>query len=73
MTFKIHNYILSRDVISSLKKQYLLNKSFQNSPLMVLNNFTDTELSMKMLVTMFSNMFPTINITDVSIQFIFYF
>ncbi|XP_052758126.1 protein Peter pan [Galleria mellonella] len=63
LTFRLHNYSLARDVISSLKKQYVIMKAFQNAPLIVLNSFSGEGMHMKLMATMFQNMFPTINIT----------
>lgn len=66
LTFKIHNYTLSTDVLSSLRKQYAFNKIFLNSPLVVLNGFTGDDPHIKLMVATFQGMFPTINITTVS-------
>ncbi|RVE40017.1 hypothetical protein evm_015333 [Chilo suppressalis] len=68
LTFRIHNYSLARDVISSLKKQYVIMKAFQNAPLIVLNSFSGEGMHMKLMATMFQNMFPTINITTVKLK-----
>ncbi|CAH2085843.1 unnamed protein product [Euphydryas editha] len=63
LTFRIHNYTLARDVISALRKQYVIERAFQNAPLIVLNSFSGEGMHMKLMATMFQNMFPTINIT----------
>ncbi|KAL4703195.1 hypothetical protein ACJJTC_004871 [Scirpophaga incertulas] len=68
LTFRIHNYSLARDVISSLRKQYVIMKAFQNAPLIVLNSFSGEGMHMKLMATMFQNMFPTINITNVKLK-----
>ncbi|XP_063827678.1 protein Peter pan [Ostrinia nubilalis] len=68
LTFRIHSYSLARDVISSLKKQYVIMKAFQNAPLIVLNSFSGEGMHMKLMATMFQNMFPTINITTVKLK-----
>ncbi|CAH0723988.1 unnamed protein product, partial [Brenthis ino] len=68
LTFRIHNYSLARDVISSLKKQYVISRAFQNAPLIVLNSFSGEGMHMKLMATMFQNMFPTINITTVKLK-----
>ncbi|KAL0831782.1 hypothetical protein ABMA28_001320 [Loxostege sticticalis] len=68
LTFRVHNYSLARDVISSLKKQYVIVKAFQNAPLIVLNSFSGEGMHMKLMATMFQNMFPTINITTVKLK-----
>ncbi|XP_014280592.1 protein Peter pan isoform X2 [Halyomorpha halys] len=68
LTFKIHNYTLSTDVLSSLRKQYAFNKIFLNSPLVVLNGFTGDDPHIKLMVATFQGMFPTINITTVNLK-----
>ncbi|CAH2085846.1 unnamed protein product [Euphydryas editha] len=68
LTFRIHNYTLARDVISALRKQYVIERAFQNAPLIVLNSFSGEGMHMKLMATMFQNMFPTINITTVKLK-----
>ncbi|XP_045496511.1 protein Peter pan [Colias croceus] len=68
LTFRIHNFSLSRDVVSSLRKQYVNARAFQNAPLIVLNSFSGEGMHMKLMATMFQNMFPTINITTVKLK-----
>lgn len=65
LTFWVHNYSLARDVISAKKKQYVFEKLYQNAPLIVMNSFSGEGLHMKLMASMFQNMFPTINITKV--------
>lgn len=66
LTFKIHNFSLARDVVSSLKKQNVVEEAFKHSPLIVLNSFSGEGMQMKLMASMFQNMFPTINLTTVS-------
>jgi ribosome biogenesis protein SSF1/2 len=49
----------------AVKKQFVFEKLYQNVPLMVLNSFSGEGLHMKLMASMFQNMFPTINITKV--------
>jgi len=65
LTFQVHNYSLTRDVVSAMKKQFVFEKLYQNAPLIVLNSFSGEGLHMKLMASMFQNMFPTINITKV--------
>lgn len=65
--FKVLNYSLTKDVISSLKKQYVFEKQFLNPPLLVLNNFKGDEVHLKLMTSMIQNMFPTLNLINVSI------
>lgn len=68
LTFKIHNFSLARDVVSSLKKQMVVEEAFKHSPLIVLNSFSGEGLQMKLMASMFQNMFPTINLTNVDLN-----
>lgn len=67
LTFKIHNYILAKDVTSSLKKQFDHPRLFLNSPLIILNGFNaeDTEV-FRLLIATLQGMFPNINVATVS-------
>ena len=66
LSFKIINFSLARDVVSMLKKQMVYEEAFKSSPLIVLNNFSGEGMQMKLMASMFQNMFPTINLTSVS-------
>ncbi|PSN30520.1 Suppressor of SWI4 1 [Blattella germanica] len=68
LTFWIQNFSLGRDVISMNKKQYVFDKLYKNSPLIVLNSFSGEGLHMKLMSSMFQNMFPTINIRKVNLS-----
>lgn len=68
LTFKIHNFTHSNDVLSSLKKQYAFNKIFLNPPLVVLNGFVGDDPHIKLMISTFQGMFPTINVTTVSLK-----
>jgi ribosome biogenesis protein SSF1/2 len=48
-----------------MKKQFVFEKLHQNAPLIVLNSFSGEGLHMKLMASMFQNMFPTINIAKV--------
>ena len=39
---------------------------FNNTPLVILNNFSGEGMQLKLIASMFQNMFPTINLTTVS-------
>lgn len=67
LTFKIHSFSLARDVISMLKKQMVYEEAYKNSPLVILNNFSGEGMQLKLIASTFQNMFPTINLTTVSI------
>lgn len=68
LTFKVLNYSLAKDVISSLKKQMVVEEAFKHSPLMVLNSFSGEGMQIKLMASLFQNMFPTINLTNVDLN-----
>ncbi|XP_014470914.1 PREDICTED: protein Peter pan [Dinoponera quadriceps] len=68
LTFKVHNFSLARDVISILKKQMVYEEAFKNSPLIVLNHFSGEGMQLKLIASMFQNMFPTINLTTINLS-----
>ncbi|XP_033229933.1 protein Peter pan isoform X2 [Belonocnema kinseyi] len=68
LMFKIYHFSLSRDVVSLAKKQFVFEEAFKNSPLIVLNNFSGEGMQMKLMASMFQNMFPTINLTTVRLS-----
>ncbi|XP_034251183.1 suppressor of SWI4 1 homolog [Thrips palmi] len=68
LTFRIHNYTLASDVVSSIRKQYVLDKLFDHAPLVVLNGFSGEGEHLKLMSTMFQNLFPTINLTKVNLS-----
>lgn len=67
LTFKIQSFSLARDVISMLKKQMVYEEAYKNAPLVILNNFSGEGMQLKLIASTFQNMFPTINLTTVSI------
>ncbi|XP_015179946.1 PREDICTED: protein Peter pan isoform X2 [Polistes dominula] len=68
LTFKVHNFSLAKDVVSALKKQMVFEEAFKHSPLIVLNNFSGEGMQLKLIASMFQNMFPTINLTNVDLS-----
>ncbi|XP_078051063.1 brix domain-containing protein peter pan isoform X2 [Augochlora pura] len=68
LSFKVHSFSLARDVVSMLKKQMVFEELFKNSPLVVLNNFSGEGMQLKLIASMFQNMFPTINLTSVNLS-----
>ncbi len=40
-------------------------KQFQHHPLLVMNNFSGEGMQLKLMSTMFQNMFPSINVAKV--------
>ncbi len=66
LTFKVLNYSLARDVISSLKRPNMEQKQFKHHPLLVMNNMSGEGMQLKLMATMFQNMFPSINVNKVN-------
>ncbi|XP_037068441.1 suppressor of SWI4 1 homolog [Pollicipes pollicipes] len=62
LTFRVHDYTLSRDVLHSLKRMVTYSKQFLHGPLLILNNFSGSEPHVQLMATMLQNMFPVLNI-----------
>lgn len=63
----LQQYSLIKDVVSSLKRHRMHEQQFTHPPLLVLNNFGIEGMHIKVMATMFQNMFPSINVHKVSI------
>lgn len=68
LTFKVHSFILSKDVISSLKKQIVEEGAFKHPPLVILNSFSGEGNHMKLMANTFQNMFPPLNLTTMKLS-----
>ncbi|KAM9844243.1 suppressor of SWI4 1 homolog [Aulostomus maculatus] len=66
--FRVLKYALIKDVVSSLKKHRMHEQQFTHHPLLILNNFGSDGMHIKLMATMFQNMFPTINVHKVSLN-----
>ncbi|XP_072255730.1 suppressor of SWI4 1 homolog [Pyxicephalus adspersus] len=66
--FKVNQYSLVKDVISSLKRHRMHEEQFSHPPLLVLNNFGTQGMHVKVMATMFQNMFPSINVHKVNLN-----
>jgi len=72
MSFKVVNFTLSKDVVSAQKRPNVNPKLFAHHPLLVLNGFGGQDGQpapnhLKLISTMFQNMFPSININKVAV------
>ncbi|XP_067615445.1 protein Peter pan [Eurosta solidaginis] len=67
LTFKVHQFTLSRDVLSTSKRQFVDEDMFKHSPLVIMNNFTGDGKHLKLMASTFQNMFPAINLAQVNI------
>ncbi|XP_039295442.1 protein Peter pan [Nilaparvata lugens] len=68
LTFKVHSYALARDVLSLLRKQFVVTKHFKHSPLVILNSFSGEGAHIKLMASMFQNMFPAINLANINLD-----
>lgn len=59
-------YSLIKDVVSSLKRHRMHEQQFTHHPLLVLSNFGLQQIQVKLMASMFQNMFPSINVHRVS-------
>uniref|UniRef100_A0AAV2KGS7 Brix domain-containing protein n=1 Tax=Knipowitschia caucasica TaxID=637954 RepID=A0AAV2KGS7_KNICA len=66
--FKIVEYSLVKDVVSALKKHRMHEQQFTHHPLLILNNFGSSGMHIKLMATMFQNMFPSINVHKVNLN-----
>jgi len=67
LTFRVDEYSLMRDITAILKRPKTLGEQFKYPPLVVLNNFDGEALEMKLMTTMFQNMFPAIKVHKVKL------
>ncbi|KAM6294096.1 LOW QUALITY PROTEIN: suppressor of SWI4 1 homolog [Aegotheles albertisi] len=68
LTFKVTQYSLIKDVVSSLKRHRMHEQQFTHHPLLVLSNFGLPQIQVKLMATMFQNMFPSINVHKVNLN-----
>ncbi|XP_040270848.1 suppressor of SWI4 1 homolog [Bufo bufo] len=66
--FRVMQYSLVKDVVSTLKKHRMHEQQFSFPPLLVLNNFGTQGMHIKVMATMFQNMFPSINVHKVNLN-----
>ncbi|KAJ0001267.1 hypothetical protein NQD34_006287 [Periophthalmus magnuspinnatus] len=66
--FKVVQYSLVKDVVSALKKHRMHDQQFTHHPLLILNNFGSNGMHIKLMATMFQNMFPSINVHKVNLN-----
>jgi hypothetical protein len=66
LNFRIRRFTHSRDIVSALKRPQTFPKQFEHAPLLVMNGFQGESIHIKLIATMFQNMFPSINVATVS-------
>ncbi|KAJ3188859.1 hypothetical protein HDU85_004573 [Gaertneriomyces sp. JEL0708] len=62
LTFRIASYALSTDVLALQARPRSPGSEFRTAPLVVLNNFGGDEKHIKLVATMFQNLFPPIQV-----------
>ncbi|KAM9168667.1 suppressor of SWI4 1 homolog [Mergus octosetaceus] len=68
LTFKVMQYSLIKDVVSSLKRHRMHEQQFTQHPLLVLSSFGLQQIHVKLMASMFQNMFPSINVHKVNLN-----
>ncbi|ELK28685.1 Suppressor of SWI4 1 like protein [Myotis davidii] len=68
LTFRVNKYTLTRDVVSSLRRHRMHEQQFTHPPLLVLNSFGPLGMHVKLMATMFQNLFPSINVHKVNLN-----
>lgn len=66
--FRVAKYTLIKDIVSSLKRHRMHEQQFSHHPLLVLNNFGIEGMHVKLMATMFQNMFPSINVHKLNLN-----
>lgn len=66
--FQVHSYALLKDVVGALKRPNMEARQFKHHPLLVMNGFSGDGMHLKLMTTMFQNLFPSINVNTVSTQ-----
>jgi len=66
LTFRVKSYALTKDIIAAQKHPLAADrKDFTTAPLLVLNGFTGEDKEVKLMVSMFQNMFPALDVATV--------
>uniref|UniRef100_A0A2K5F7F8 Brix domain-containing protein n=1 Tax=Aotus nancymaae TaxID=37293 RepID=A0A2K5F7F8_AOTNA len=68
LTFQVKKYSLVCDVVSSLRRHRMHEQQFAHPPLLVLNSFGPHGMQVKLMATMFQNLFPSINVHKVNLN-----
>jgi len=68
LTFRVNEYSLMKDIAAILKRPKTYGEQFKHPPLVVLNNFDNEVKEMKLMTTMFQNMFPAIKVHKIKLS-----
>ncbi|NXK01112.1 SSF1 protein, partial [Corythaixoides concolor] len=61
-------YSLIQDVVSSLKRHRMHEQQFTHHPLLILSEFGLPQIQVKLMASMFQNLFPSINVHRVNLN-----
>ena len=67
LTFKVNEYSLMKDVVNILKRPKTIGQQFKQPSLAVLNGFSNNEMHVKLMSTVFQNMFPPLKVQKVKL------
>lgn len=67
LTFRLDEYSLMKDVTAVLKRPKTIGAQFKFPPLAVLNNFKSESSEVKLMTTVFQNMFPAIKVQKIKL------
>ena len=67
LTFKVNEYSLMKDIVNVLKRPKSLGQQFKQPSLAVLNGFSNDEMHVKLMSTVFQNMFPPLQVQKVKL------
>lgn len=67
LTFKVNEYSLMKDVVNILKRPKSIGQQFKQPSLAVLNGFSNNEMHVKLMSTVFQNMFPPLKVQKVKL------
>lgn len=62
VTFRVNKYALVGDVLRASRRPMAPGSEYTTPPLLVLNNFSSEEKHVKLLVTVFQNLFPPLHV-----------
>eukprot|EP00794_Sanderia_malayensis_P016228 gene16228-17865_t len=62
LNFQVKEFSLMKDVTAIVRRPKSMGRQYKNPPLLVLNHFNNDQQHMKLMTTMFQNMFPSINV-----------
>uniref|UniRef100_A0AC35TU33 Brix domain-containing protein n=1 Tax=Rhabditophanes sp. KR3021 TaxID=114890 RepID=A0AC35TU33_9BILA len=69
LTFKVENYSLFADVISSMKRPIVHEKLMVSTPLLVMNGFADSNKNeIKLMENVIRNLFPELNTDSINLR-----